>query len=77
MKKKWNNILKDKLNDIKKNKNKNITIKLIEKTKIIDMSYMFHECESLLSIDNFSKWKTNNIINLSYMFYGCSSLSDI
>ena len=41
------------------------------------MSYMFYECESLLSIINFSKWKANNINNTSYMFYGCSSLIDL
>ena len=41
------------------------------------MSYMFYECASLLSIVNFSKWKTNNINNTSYMFYGCSSLIDL
>jgi len=57
--------------------NKNLTIKLIEKNTIIDMSYMFYECISLLSIVNFSKWKANNIINAFYMFYGCSSLIDL
>ena len=38
---------------------------------------MFYECESLLSIINFSKWNTNNVNNISYMFYGCSSLIDL
>jgi len=62
---------------IKENKNKNLTIKLIEKNEIINMSYMFCECVSLLSVVNFSKWKANNLNNTSYMFYGCSSLIDI
>jgi len=57
--------------------NKNITVKLIEKNGIIDMSYMFHECVSLLSIAIFSKWKANKVNNTSYMFYGCSSLIDL
>ena len=57
--------------------NKNITVKLIEKSEIIDMSYMFYECASLLSIINFSKWKTKNVNNTSYMFYGCSSLNNL
>ena len=63
--------------EIKENENKNITLKLIEKNEIIDMSYMFHECVALLSIVDFSKWKANNINNTSYMFYGCSSLIDL
>jgi len=63
--------------EIQENKNQNITVKLMEKNEIIDMRYMFHECISLLSIVNFSKWKTNNINNTSYMFYGCSSLIDL
>jgi len=74
-------IINDKIKDLceyyELKENKNITIKLIEKNEIRDMSYMFYECASLLSIVNFSKWKTNNINNASYMFYGCSSLNDL
>ena len=39
-----------------------------------DMSYMFYECSSLISLPDISKWNTNNIENMSYMFYECSSL---
>ena len=60
--------------EIKENRNRNITKKKIEKKEIIDLSYMFYECESLLYIVNFSGWKTNNISNTSYMFYNCISL---
>jgi len=63
--------------EIKENKNITITITLIEKNEIIDMSYMFYECVSLLSIVNFHKWNTNNLNDTSYMFYGCSSLIDL
>ena len=74
-------IINNKILDLCENyeikENKNLTIKLIEKNEIIDMSYMFHECVSLLSIVNFSKWKANNINNISYMFCGCSSLIDL
>ena len=66
--------IKEKENE---NENKKLNVKLIEKNEIIDMSYMFYECASLLSIVNVSKWKTNNINNISYMFYGCSSLIDL
>jgi surface protein len=64
------NIQDNNINDI-------LIIKLIEKNKITDMSYMFYECASLLSIVNFSKRKPNNVNNTSYMFYGCSSLNDL
>jgi len=63
--------------EIEENKNKNIKIILIEKNEIVDMSYMFHKCISLLSIVNLSKWKAINVNNTSYMFYGCSSLIDL
>jgi len=63
--------------ELNENENKYITIKLIEKNEIVDMSYMFYECTSLLSIFNFSKWRAKNINNTSYMFYGCSSLIEI
>ena len=52
-----------------------IEIKLIQKDKIInDISYMFYDCLSLLSLNNLSNINTHNIINMDYTFYGCSSL---
>jgi len=69
--------LKELCEDYEIKENKNIIVKLIEKNEITDMKYMFYECVSLLSIVNFSKWKTKNINNISYMFYGCSSLNDL
>ena len=39
-----------------------------------DMSYIFSNCESLLSLPNISKWNTNNIINMSNVFSDCESL---
>ena len=71
------NKMKELCEDYEIKENKNLTIKLIEKSEIIDMSYMFYECASLLSIVNFSKRKPNNVNNTSYMFYGCSSLNDL
>ena len=57
-------------------KQENITIKLIECKMIEDMSYMFLNCKSLLSLD-ISKWNMNNIKYLYCMFLGCSSLHTI
>ena len=58
------------------NKNKDILeIKLSGEENITNMSYMFYNCESLLSIeeDN-TKWNTNNVIDMSWAFYNCISL---
>ena len=41
---------------------------------IIDMSYMFNGCESLISLPDISNWNTSNVIDMSYMFNGCKSL---
>ena len=52
-----------------------LNIILIKKDEIIDMSYMFNDCEELESISDDSKWNTSNVINMSYMFCNCKSLS--
>ena len=39
-----------------------------------DMSWMFHDCLSLSTIPDISKWNTDNFKNISYMFNNCSSL---
>ena len=39
-----------------------------------DMSFMFYECNSLISLPDISKWNTSNVNNMSYMFSGCNSL---
>ena len=58
-----------------KNYNKNILqIKLKGINNVTNMSDMFYNCSSLLSLPDISKWNTNNITNMSDMFYNCSSL---
>ena len=42
-----------------------------------NMSEIFYNCLSLLSLPDISKWNTNNVNNMSYMFYNCSSLSSL
>ena len=39
-----------------------------------DMSYMFSDCISLISINKKSKWNTSNITDMNNMFSGCKNL---
>ena len=54
-------------------------INIIEDEKLFNetnMSYMFSECSSLISL-NLSSFNTNNVTNMSYMFQFCSSLKSL
>ena len=56
------------------NGNKNILeIKLKIINNINNMSYLFYDCESLLSISYFNL-NTENVTDMSWMFYNCTSL---
>ena len=60
---------------LKNNANNNILkIKLIGINNVTDMSNMFLNCSSLISLRAISKWNTNNVINMSWMFFNCDSL---
>ena len=63
--------------DISNNNNQKdkLEIKLIGINNIINASYMFDNCSSLLSIPNISKWNTNRVTDMSNMFYSCNSIS--
>ena len=52
-----------------------VIIKLIIKSKVIDMSYMFNNCGNLLLINGLSKCKNLEIKNIDYMFNNANSLS--
>ena len=56
------------------NDNNSLEIKLFEINPIINMSHMFNECESLISLPDISKWDTKNVKNMSNMFTFCKSL---
>ena len=56
---------------------KNLKISLIIKSKKIDMSYMFDNCENLISVEGISKLKDIKIINISNMFNNCISLESL
>ena len=60
--------------DISKEKNNSLQIILDGISNITDLSYMFADCSSIISISipNFSK--ITNITNISNMFYNCKSL---
>ena len=62
--------------ELKENKTK-LNIKLEIEEEISDISYMFNECTSLVSVNDFSDLNRGNITNISYLFSGCSSLEKI
>ena len=43
-------------------------------TELTDLSFMFYNCESLLSIKDISNWNVKNVTNIAEMFFGCESL---
>ena len=49
-----------------------IKLKIIRDMK--DISFMFSDCTSLISISKLLTWNTDNIISMKGMFAGCSSL---
>ena len=61
-------------NDIISEVNKDNCISSKPTLKSINMSYMFYECSSLISLPDLSKWNITKVKNMSYMFWGCNSL---
>ena len=53
----------------------NIKLRGIE--NVADMSDIFRECSSLISLPDISKWDTNNVIDMNGIFNGCTSLSSL
>ena len=51
-----------------------LKIKLIGYKNITNLSFMFCECSSLLSLPDISNWNTFLVTNMASMFYKCSSL---
>ena len=41
---------------------------------INDISFLFSDCSTLISIPDISNWDTTNLINISELFYNCYSL---
>jgi surface protein len=61
--------------DIEMEKKDTFEIKLRQIKNVFDISYMFCNCSSLLTIENISNWNTENITNMSGIFSYCNSLS--
>ena len=51
-----------------------LDIKLVEIGTITNMSFMFYNCESLLTLPDISNLNTSCVTNMSFMFYNCKSL---
>ena len=51
-----------------------LEVKIIEIETITNMSWMFHDCSSLLSISDISKLNTSNVKYMNGMFCKCSSV---
>ena len=60
--------------NVKKNNDNKLKIKLKGIDSITNMSCMFLECSSLLSLPDISKWNTNNVTDIRYMFSRCHNL---
>ena len=74
--------LKEYFDDIEKKYNHKdiISIKLKGLNNITDMSFMFDECKSLISLPDISKWNISKVTSISEMFKECNlliSLPDI
>ena len=70
------NEIKEKYEFENYNSNK-LEIKLKGINNVTNMSFMFYEFSSLISLPDISKWNTNNVIDMFFMFRGCSSLSSL
>ena len=57
-----------------KNRDKILEIKLKVVRELKDISYMFTDCNSLISVSKTLSWKTDNITKMMGMFAGCTSL---
>ena len=54
-----------------------IEIKLNGINDITDLSYMFADCDMLISLSDISKWNVEKVTDMSYMFYNCESLESL
>ena len=54
-----------------------ISLKLEGITKIINMSFIFCECNSLLSVPEISKWDTSIVKDMSALFDTCTLIKSV
>jgi surface protein len=60
-----------------KRREKTLEIKLKIKRDLRDISFMFSDCSSLISISKSISWKTENVTSIRGMFAGCTSLKTL
>ena len=60
---------------IKFNKDTEVKIKIL--SSLTDMSYMFNNCSSIISISDIHRINTTNVTNMSYLFCNCNSLKSL
>ena len=65
------------LKDYTNNNLTKLKIKLKYNNEFSNLSYMFSNCSTLISLPDISKLNTDNVINMSFMFRNCSSLSSL
>ena len=58
-------------------KNKEVLEIRLKAINITNMSYMLHDCRTLISLSNNSTLDTSKVIDMSYMFYNCNCLSSL
>ena len=65
------------IENIKKQKDNILEIKLIGINKVTNMHCIFNECTTLDSIPDINQWNTFNVTDMSNMFDKCESLSSL
>ena len=59
------------------NPKKTVSIKLKGINNITNMSEMFYDCNTLLSLPDISKWNTENITSMKGIFFRCGLLASL
>ena len=59
------------------NSNNTVSIKLKGINNVTNMSEMFYECDTLISLPDISKWNTRNITSMKGIFFRCDLLGSL
>ena len=78
-------LINEKSIDLKKTYNKKkikfnkdtLEVKLKILSPLTNMSYMFNNCSSIISISDIHRINTSNVTNMSYLFCNCNSLKSL
>ena len=64
----------EKINTEEKNDKNILEIKIVGINNISDASFMFAQCNELISLPDINKWDTKKVVDMSNMFQECFSL---